>query len=54
MAGRLRVFAGVLVWRTVATQCDAALLTGAQMHPLRADLHALRTFAMIGVFDRHD
>ena len=45
MSGRVRVFAGVLIWRAVATQCRAALLTRSEVDPLRADLNALGAFA---------
>jgi len=45
MSGRARVFAGVAVGRAVATQSGTALLTGAQMHPLRSDFYALGAFA---------
>ena len=51
MAGRVRVFAGVLVRRTVAAERDAAFLAGAQMNPIVADLHALRAFAALRLFD---
>src|SRR5690349_6918691 len=33
MSARVRMFARVLVGRTVATQCRAALLTSSQMQP---------------------
>ena len=39
------MLARVFVRRTVAAQCDSALLTRAQVDPLRADLHALGAFA---------
>ena len=45
MPGGARVFAGVPIGRAVATQSYAALLTGAQMDPLRSDLDTLRAFA---------
>ena len=54
MPARARVFAGVLIRRAVATQRHAALLAGAQMHPLRPDLHTLRALGAGGMFDRSD
>ena len=54
MSGRARVFAGVLVRRAVAAQGDTALLTGAQMHPFRSDLHALSAFGNLRLFDGRD
>jgi len=54
MSDRLRVFARMTVRRAVATQCLAALLTRAQMHPLRADLHALSALANLRLFHRID
>ena len=45
MPGRPRMLARVFVWRTVTAQCDSTLLTRPKMDPLRADLHALGTFA---------
>jgi hypothetical protein len=50
----MRVFAGVLVWRTIATKRDATLLAGAQMDPFVADLHAFFAFASLRLFDRRD
>jgi hypothetical protein len=47
----MRVFAGVLVRRTVAAKRDATFLAGAQMHPIVADLHAFRAFAAFRPFD---
>src|SRR5438046_8520575 len=47
MPARPRVFAGVLIRRAVATQRHATLLAGAQMHPLRPDLHTLRALAAV-------
>ncbi len=54
MAARACVLAGVLIRRIVATQRPAALLTCPQMHPARADLHALSTLAAPGMFDIRD
>jgi hypothetical protein len=41
MPGGARVFTGVPIGRAVTAQSDTALLTGAEMHPLRSDFHAL-------------
>jgi hypothetical protein len=54
MSRRVRVFAGMLIGRTVATQRDAALLTGSEMKPLRADLYTFDAFAHFGLFHRFD
>ena len=54
MPGGPRMFAGVLIRRAVATQRHAALLAGSQMHPLRADLHALCALAAVRKFDGRD
>ena len=54
MFGGARVFAGVMIGRTVAAQRDAALLTGAEMDPLCADLYALSAFANLRLFDGRD
>src|SRR5882672_4982433 len=45
------VLAGVLVRRGVAAKRHAARLTGAKVHPVRADPDALLTFALLGQFD---
>ena len=50
MSARTCVFARVLVRGIVAAQRRAALLTGAQMHPSRADPHALSALAPLGMF----
>ena len=44
----------VLVRRRIATERDAARLTGSQVHPLRADLHALFTLVSLRRFDGAD
>src|SRR3954467_3785405 len=54
MAGGARVFGRVLVGRVVAAERDAAFLTGAQMYPARADLHALLADALLWLLDRLD
>ena len=54
MPARLRMFARVTIWRAVATKCDAALLTRAQMHPIVSTLYTLGTFLPLRVFDRFD
>ena len=52
MAGRMRMFAGVLIWRAVAAECYAALLTGAQMHPRCAGFNALFALLTLRMFYR--
>src|SRR5437764_1401067 len=47
--GGARVLRGMLVGRAVAAQRRAALLAGPQMHPLRADLHALGALPPLAV-----
>lgn len=54
MFGGVRVFARVPVRRAVTAECHAALLTRAQMHPLRADLHAFSAFAVFRLLNRRD
>src|SRR6266700_188450 len=47
--GGAGVLRGMLVGRAVAAQRLAALLAGSQMHPLRADLHALGALPALAV-----
>jgi hypothetical protein len=54
MPARVRVFARVMVWRAVATEGDSTCLAGPQMNPVRTDLHALRAFAPLRLFNRLD
>ena len=54
MSRGARMFAGVTIGRAVATQSRAALLTGAEMQPLRADFHALSALAGFRLLDRID
>lgn len=54
MIGCAGVFAGVPIRRAVTAQGHAALLTGAEMDPLCADLHALSAFANLRLFDGRD
>ena len=54
MTAAARVLAGVFVRRAVATARGAALLARAQMHPSRADLHALLAFTTFGGPDGGD
>jgi hypothetical protein len=54
MLGGARVFGRVPVRRAITTKCDAALLTRAQMYPLRADLHAFSAFAVLRLLNRRD
>ena len=51
MPGSARVFTGVAIWRRVAAQGDAALLTGSKMDPLGADLYAFGAFLNLRQFD---
>src|SRR2546428_12388630 len=51
MAARPRVLARVPVGRVIATPRGAALLAGAQVHPLRTDLHALLALPALRVPD---
>jgi hypothetical protein len=47
----------VAIGRAVAAPCAAALLAGAKVHPLRADLHAVLALAADGklyIIDRAD
>jgi hypothetical protein len=39
------------IWRTIATQRDAARLTCSQVHPAAPDLHTLFTFMPFGELD---
>ena len=48
------VFAGVSISRGVAAQRHAALLTGAEMNPRVADLHAFGALADFRLLDGHD
>ena len=54
MFGGARVFGRVPVRRAITAECDAALLTRAQMYPLRADLHAFSAFAVLRLLNRRD
>src|SRR5262245_60718767 len=54
MSTRARVLAGMAIWRAVATERGAAILTGPQVDPLRADLDALVTLAVLRMFYRFD
>src|SRR2546423_14954044 len=52
MAGRLGVFTGVAIRRTVAAKRHAAFLAGPQVDPSAADLHAFLAFETARAFDR--
>ena len=54
MTGGAGVLTGVPIRRTVTAQGNAALLTGAEMDPLCADLHALSAFGNLRLFDGRD
>lgn len=47
----MSMFAGVPVRRAIAAERHAARLAGAQMNPVRADLHAFFTFASLRLLD---
>jgi hypothetical protein len=47
----MRVFAGVSIWRAVATERKTACLARPQMHPVVADLDAFFAFAALRLFD---
>jgi len=48
MSTRVCVLGGVAIRRVVTTQGRVTRLTGAQVHPLCADLHALLAFRRFG------
>ena len=52
MASLAGMFRGVAIGRIVAAEGRAALLTGAEVNPVRARLHAFLTFAALRLFDR--
>ena len=54
MPAGVRVFAGMLVRRAIATERHAARLARPQMHPAAADLHAFFAFAALRLFDGLD
>ncbi len=54
MTGRVRVFAGVAIRRTVATKSHAAFLAGPQVDPGAADLHAFLALKTVWPFERAD
>lgn len=54
MPGGARVFASVAIRRTITAQCNATLLTGAEMHPLRSDFHTLSALTNLWQFDGLD
>lgn len=54
MAAGVRVFGGVAVRGAVAAAGAAAFLTGSQVNPARADLHAILALAALRLFDRRD
>jgi hypothetical protein len=51
MPALVRVLARMVVWRAIATERNSTRLTGPQMDPLRADLHAFFAFAALRLFD---
>ena len=52
MSAGVRVFAGVLIWRTVAAQSNSTGLARPEMHPIGTDLYALFAFAPVRLLDR--
>lgn len=54
MSARMRVFGGVTIWRAIAAERRAARLAGSQMNPVCTNLHAVRAFAALRLFDRLD
>jgi hypothetical protein len=50
----MRVLAGMTVRRAVTAERHAARLTSAQVDPFTANLHALRAFTPLRLFDRSD
>jgi hypothetical protein len=50
----MHVFAGMSIWRTIATERDAACLARAQMNPVAADLYAFLAFAALRLLDCFD
>src|SRR5262245_28558556 len=49
-----RVFAGVFIWRIVATQRGAALLADSKVDPARANLFTLFAHKTLRMFDGRD
>ena len=54
MMRRSCMFAGMLIRRAVTTTRTAAFLAGPQVHPLRANLHALLALSTFRMFYRCD
>ncbi len=54
MARRVRVFAGVAIWRTVAAKGHAAFLASPQVDPLAADLDTFLALKANWPLDRVD
>ena len=52
MSTGVRVFAGVLIRRTVAAQRDSTRLARPQMHPVGTDLYAFFALAPMRLLDR--
>jgi len=51
MAGRARMFAGVLIRRAVAAESYPACLACAQMNPMITDLHTFFALTPVRLFD---
>jgi hypothetical protein len=54
MRGRAGVLTRVAIRGRIAAERDAARLTGPEMHPGRADLHALFALTAVRPFDFFD
>ena len=54
MSAGVCVFAGVLIWRTIAAESHATCLASAQMNPIITGLYTLFTFLSFRLFDRFD
>jgi hypothetical protein len=52
MSTSVRMFAGVLIRRAVAAQCDSTRLARPQMNPVAADFYAFFAFATMRLLDR--
>ena len=52
MSTGVRVFAGVLIRRAVAAQCNSTCLARSEMHPVAPDLNTFFAFATMRLLDR--
>lgn len=51
MSARMSMFAGVLIWRAVAAECDSARLACPEMDPIGSNLYAFLAFAPARLLD---